>query len=116
MSEMNVCVCVGHQGSNYILNGHFISEEKGRGEIRKKTGEEVLKVFFSDSTWEPRHLNAGGPMINACRETNQKEISKVKRQLKRTDDASDVETLLVENARIWLGKLKAEEVVLLLGS
>lgn len=44
-----------------------------------------------------------------------KKKSTMRRQLKRTDDVSNVETLLVKNARVWLSELEAEEVVLLLG-
>lgn len=42
-------------------------------------------------------------------------MSAVRTRLTRTNDAGNIETLLTENARVGLGELEPEEVILLLG-
>lgn len=89
--------------------------KRGGGILGRKSVTRFCSSFFwfnlgasALESWVPDDQRLWG--------NERKRYLKGKRRLKRTDDAGDVETLLVENARIWLGQLKAEEVVLLLGS
>lgn len=83
-----------------MLGWSTLLRGRGRGKLGRKLVKrvEVLLILFPPCS---------------LRETRD---VRVRTWLKRTDDAGNVETLLAENARVWLGDLEAEEVILLLGS